>query len=73
MAGTVPTGTRLERSLSLLGVSGEPPGNLDVQVGSSAVAGDSRSHSMSVNDVPSLEHGLDILINGSPIGDDAAD
>jgi hypothetical protein len=73
MAGTVTTGTRLERSLSLLGVSGEPPGNLEVRVGSSAAAGDSRSRSMSVNDVPSLEHSLDILINGSPIGDDAAD
>jgi hypothetical protein len=73
MAGTGPPGTRLERSLSLLGVSGDPPGNLEVQAGSPAAVKDSRSRSMSVNDVPSLEHGLDILINGSPIGDDTAD
>ncbi len=73
MAGTAPTETRLERSISLLGVSGEPQGYLEVRTGSTAAAGDPRSRSMSVNDIPSLEQGLDILINGSPIGDDAAD
>ncbi len=73
MAETGSSGSRLERSLSLLGVSGEPLGHLEAQAGTSMAVKDSRSRSMSVNDVPSLEHGLDILINGSPIGDDTAD
>jgi hypothetical protein len=42
MAETGSSGTRLERSLSLLGVSGEPLGNLEVQAGTSVAVKDSR-------------------------------
>jgi hypothetical protein len=67
MSGTGPPGTRLERSLSLLGVSGEPSGSLGVQSSSPVAASDLQSRSLSV------KQGLDILINGSPIGEDTAD
>ncbi len=68
MAGTVPVDARLERSVSLLGVTGEPLGYPEGRAVSTAASADLRSRSMSVNDIPSLEQGLDLLINGSPIG-----